>query len=195
MDLVKLDATKILLIVVLLINAFFIIDLVTGWGWIPDIFKKPTTVTTITYVPDTLTAQIMGFKVDSLKGIIVQKDVVIAKEQKVSKLWRKHVARLDSLVASMQDTLNDTIHTIDAVLSIRIPSEPDTLGNVYMDSLHVAYDIGLDAWHDIELHLEPRLIPYTNEVIETIKEVPYIPLWIALPVIIIIAVLVGAVAF
>jgi len=192
---VNSNAPRIVFIVVLIMAALYLVDLFIGWDWIPDIFKKPTTTTTTTYEPDTLTAQIMGFKVDSLMGVIKRKDVIIDTEKRISEMYKIHLKRLDSLVASMKDTTTDTVHTLDAILSTRIQSEPDTLGNVYMDSLHVEYDIGLNAWHDIELQLEPRLIPYTNTVIETIKEVPYIPLWIALPVIFIVALLLGAVIF
>lgn len=190
------SALKVIVwIVAACVLVYFVLGWAIGWEWAIRIFKKPTTTTVISYVPDTLTAQIMGLKIDSLKGELQERSVLIAREQKEKKVWRDRVSRLEAMVISMRDSLSDTVHTYDAVLSGRFPSEPDSSGNVYMDSLHVEYNIALDIWHDILLGLQPRKVPYMKEVIETIREVPYIPLWIALPFSAIMLILIGAVVF
>jgi hypothetical protein len=174
---------------------YFVVSWTVGWNWFTDVFKKPTTTTIVSYVPDTLTAQIMGFKIDSLKGELNERAVIIDREQKEKKVWRDRVSRLEAMIISMRDSLTDTVHTYDAILSGRFPSEPDSSGEVYMDSLHVEYNIALDMWHDILLGLQPRKVPYLKTVIETIKEVPYIPLWVAIPFATVMLILIGAVAF
>lgn len=180
-----------ILIMLAVVVAYYVVATVISW-LNP---KKPIVTTTIKYVPDTLTAKIMGFKIDSLNGIIESKDIVIGAAKKLSSTWKKRAMRLDSVVASMRDTTTDSLHTLDATLNTIVQSDPDSAGTVYNDSLKVQYDIGFDVWHDIKLGLEKRKIPYFKEVIETITEVPYIPMWVVYPVAAIILILTGAVLF
>jgi hypothetical protein len=184
-------AKNTVLVIVAILVGYFGIGSIVNTFW-P---KQPKVTTTIKYVPDTLTAKIMGLRVDSLNGIIVAKEVVVGVARKKAAEWRQRALRLDSVVASMQDTTSDSLHTLNAVLAQVVHTDPDSAGISYADTVHVEYDVGRDFWHDISLMLEARKVPYRKEIIETLVETPYIPLWILLPVGGLILLLTGAAIF